>query len=225
MASIKLKFRTSSVQEKEGRLYYQVIHNRVARQIHTEYRIYSSEWDADHSNIILPTSVTPQRQAYLLSLKDTLDADRKKLLLVIARLDKEGQSYTADTVVDNFHEGKELHGIIGYTLELNEKLRRIGKKRMVARYKTTLNSLQRYLKGGDVPLEEVDGTTIQGYEQWLKDSGLCRNTTSFYIRNLRTIYNHAVDDGLVISSSPFKHVYPASTRPSSGHSPWKSSSN
>ena len=29
MASIKLKFRTSSVQEKEGRLYYQVIHNRV----------------------------------------------------------------------------------------------------------------------------------------------------------------------------------------------------
>lgn len=122
------------------------------------------------------------------------------------RLDKEGQSYTADTVVDNFHEGKELHGIIGYTLELNEKLRRIGKKRMVARYKTTLNSLQRYLKGGDVPLEEVDGTTIQGYEQWLR-SGLCRNTTSFYIRNLRTIYNHTVDDGLVISSSPFKHVY------------------
>ena len=58
-----------------------------------------------------------------------------------------------------------------------------------------------------MPLEEVDGTTIQGYEQWLKDSGLCRNTTSFYIRNLRTIYNHAVDDGLVISSSPFKHVY------------------
>lgn len=40
--------------------------------------------------------------------------------MVIARLDKEGQSYTADTVVDNFHEGKELHGIIGYTLELNE---------------------------------------------------------------------------------------------------------
>ena len=162
MASIKLKFRTSSVQEKEGRLYYQVIHNRVVRQ--------------------------------------TLETDRKKLLLVIARLDKEGHPYSADTVVEHFHERKELQGIIGYTLELNEKLRRIGKKRMVARYTTTLNSLQRYLKGDDVPLEEIDGTMIQGYEQWLKDSGLCRNTTSFYIRNLRTIYNHAIDDGLVISS-------------------------
>ena len=200
MASIKLKLRTSSVQEKEGRLYYQVIHNRVVRQIHTEYRIFSSEWDAVHSSVILPSSATPQRQTYLLSLKDTLDADRKKLQLVIARLDKEGHPYSADTVVEHFHEGKELQGIIGYTLELNEKLRRIGKKRMVARYTTTLNSLQRYLKGDDVPLEEIDGTMIQGYEQWLKDSGLCRNTTSFYIRNLRTIYNHAIDDGLVISS-------------------------
>ena len=207
MASIKLKLRISSVQEKEGHLYYQVIHNRVARQIHTEYRIYSSEWDADRSSVILPSAATPQRKDYLLSLKDTLNAEKKKLLLVIARLDKNGLSYTADTVVDHFHYGKEWHGIIGYTLELNEKLRRIGKKRMVARYKTTINSLQRFLKEGDVPLEEIDATMIQGYEQWLKDSGLCRNTTSFYLRTLRTIYNHAVDDGLVISSSPFKHVY------------------
>jgi len=207
MASIKLKFRTSSVQEKEGRLYYQVIHNRVVRQIQTAYRIYSSEWDADHSSVILPSSATPQRNDYLQELKETLETDKKKLLLVIARLEKEGQPYTADIVVEHFHEGKELQGIIGYTLELNKKLRRIGKKRMVARYTTTINSLQRYLKGGDVPLEELDGTVIQGYEQWLKDSGLCRNTTSFYIRNLRTIYNHAIDDGLVVSSSPFKHVY------------------
>ena len=207
MASIKLKFRTSSVQEKEGRLYYQVIHNRVVRQIHTMYRIYSSEWDADHSCIILPNSTTSKRNDYLYSIKETLETDRKKLLLVIARLDKEGQPYTADTVVECFHARTECQGIIGYTLELNEKLRRIGKKRMAARYTTTINSLQRCLKGGDVPLEEIDGTMIQGYEQWLKDSGLCRNTTSFYLRNLRTIYNHAVDDGVVISTSPFKHVY------------------
>ena len=152
MASIKLKFRTSSVQEKEGRLYYQVIHNRVVRQIHTAYRIYSSEWDADHSCINLPNSTTSKRNDYLHSLKETLETDRKKLLLVIARLDKEGQPYTADTVVECFHARTECQGIIGYTLELNEKLRRIGKKRMAARYTSTINSLQRCLKGGDVPL-------------------------------------------------------------------------
>ena len=193
MAKTKIKFRASSVGMKEGTLYYQVIHNRVARQIHTEYRLYPSEWDAARS--------------YLLSLQDTLEADRKKLLLVIARLDKEAQPYTSDKVVEYFREGKVLHGIIGYTLELNDKLRKIGKRRMADRFTTTINSLRNYLKGNDVPLEDVDGTMVLGYEQWLKERGLCRNTTSFYLRNLRTIYNHAVEEKLEVSSSPFKHVY------------------
>ena len=35
MATIKVKFRASSVEMKEGSLYYQVIHNRLARQVHT----------------------------------------------------------------------------------------------------------------------------------------------------------------------------------------------
>ena len=43
MAKAKIKFRASSVGMKEGTLYYQVIHNRVARQIHTTYRLYPSE--------------------------------------------------------------------------------------------------------------------------------------------------------------------------------------
>lgn len=33
MATVKLKFRASSVETKEGVLYYQIIHNRLARQI------------------------------------------------------------------------------------------------------------------------------------------------------------------------------------------------
>ena len=56
-----------------------------------------------------------------------MEADRKKLLLVIARLDKEAQPYTSDKVVEYFREGKVLHGIIGYTVELNDKLRKVGR--------------------------------------------------------------------------------------------------
>lgn len=192
---------------KEGTLYYQVIHNRVARQIHTGYRIFPSEWDAARSSVVLPSFATPQRCSYLRFLQEALEADRKKLQLAIARLDKEAQPYSSDKVAEYFREGKVLHGIVGYALELNEKLRKIGKMRMAARFATTINSLRNYLKGDDVPLEDVDGTMVQGYEQWLKERGLCRNTTSFYLRNLRSIYNRAVEDRLVVSSAPFKHVY------------------
>ena len=45
MASVKVKFRPSTVNGREGTLYYQVIHNRVVRQINTEYKLFVSEWD------------------------------------------------------------------------------------------------------------------------------------------------------------------------------------
>lgn len=36
MASLKIKYRHSSIEGKAGTLFYQVIHNRVARQINSE---------------------------------------------------------------------------------------------------------------------------------------------------------------------------------------------
>lgn len=43
MASIKLKFRPSSVKGKKGVLSYQIIHYRLTRLIKTSYRIMPSE--------------------------------------------------------------------------------------------------------------------------------------------------------------------------------------
>lgn len=45
------------------------------------------------------------------------------------------------------------------------------------------------------------------YESHLRIFGLCRNTTSFYLRVFRSVYNRAVDDGLTEQSNPFKRVY------------------
>ena len=45
------------------------------------------------------------------------------------------------------------------------------------------------------------------YESWLKGTGVCPNTSSYYMRNLRAIYNRAVSEGLVVQRNPFKHVY------------------
>ena len=52
MTSIKTKFRPSSVEGKEGSIYFQIIHNRVVRQSNTDYRIFVSEWDEEAETII-----------------------------------------------------------------------------------------------------------------------------------------------------------------------------
>ena len=40
MASIKVKYRPSATNGKEGSIYYQVIHKRTVRQIGTDFRVF-----------------------------------------------------------------------------------------------------------------------------------------------------------------------------------------
>ena len=57
MATVKIKFRVSSIETKAGTLYYQVIHNRLVKQVHFGYKLYPSEWDADCSRVILSSGI------------------------------------------------------------------------------------------------------------------------------------------------------------------------
>ena len=68
MASLKIKYRHSSIEGKAGTLFYQVIHNRVARQINSGYKIYPDEWDIFNSQIIIPAKTGENRHRYLVSL-------------------------------------------------------------------------------------------------------------------------------------------------------------
>ena len=45
------------------------------------------------------------------------------------------------------------------------------------------------------------------YEAYLRNRGLTRNSTSFYMRILRAVYNRAVEKNLTVNKNPFKHVY------------------
>lgn len=46
MASVKVKFRPSTIEGKTGALYFQVIHRRIVRSQKTKYKIYPDEWNA-----------------------------------------------------------------------------------------------------------------------------------------------------------------------------------
>ena len=61
MASIKLKFRPSSVKGKKGVLSYQIIHYRSTRLIKTSYRIMPSEWDNSPAVCLFQHSLNVKR--------------------------------------------------------------------------------------------------------------------------------------------------------------------
>ena len=80
MASVKVKFRPSSVNGKEGTIYYQIIQNRVIRQLKTDYRIFNCEWNNKEERISIENN---KRSDLLLSLKERIDWDLKHLNSVI----------------------------------------------------------------------------------------------------------------------------------------------
>ena len=53
MATIKLKFRPSSVKGKDGTLLFQIIHKRQVKQIYTGLHINDAEWNTGESDIII----------------------------------------------------------------------------------------------------------------------------------------------------------------------------
>lgn len=205
MATVKTKFRASSSNTKEGTLFYQVIHKRVPRQIHTGYKLYPQEWDAENKEIVFPPGIGDNRRNYLASLKDALRKDIKRLKSIISRLERADGSYTAEDVVESYLSPTDTHSFISFAHTLVRQLKQIGKQ--YTAYETAINSFTRFRKEQDVPLDEVDSDLMMAYEAYLKSKGICPNSSSFYMRNLRAIYNRAVDKELTEQRNPFKHVY------------------
>jgi len=207
MATLKVKFRASTVRMKEGSLYYQVIHDRIVRQIRVGYRLHSSEWNAGKSEIIIRSGVEESRRCYLVSIRNSIADDMARLKSIVARLERKKEQYSADKVVDLFFSPDASGCFISFARRLATELGHIGKRRTAEAYTTTLNSFARFRGGRDVLLDELDSDMMAEYEYYLNANGLCKNSTSYYMRNLRAIYNRAVEKELTMQRYPFRHVY------------------
>ena len=208
MATVKIKFRASSVGMKEGTLFFQVIHKRVARQVSTGLKLYPHEWDAAHGGVVLPPDADDVRRAYLVALEERAVRGVDGLRNIVMRLERCGRDYTADRVVEMFLQPSASDRFLSFGRRLVRELRSVGRERTAETYTTALNSFERFRRGDDdVYLDEVDSSLITAYETWLKASGICPNSTSYYMRNLRAVYNRAVDKELTAQRHPFKHVY------------------
>ncbi len=86
-------------------------------------------------------------------------------------------------------------------------LKNLEKSRLAEIYASTLRSFQRFRKNKDIPLNKIDSDLILAYEVYLKAQNITPNSSSFYMRNLRAIYNRAVENGITLQRFPFKHVY------------------
>lgn len=204
MASVKVKFRPSTIDGKEGTIYYQVIQNRVTRQVKTGYRIFKNEWHPEAHSLAIPAGT---RHNHLLALHKRVDGDLKRWDLVIRQLELRENSYTADDIVAAFRNQDEKRSLFQFMQQIIAQLKQMGKTRTSETYLATLRSFMDFRYGQDLWLDEMDSELMQMYEAYLHNKGVVRNSSSFYLRILRAVYNRAVEKNLTDQRNPFRHVY------------------
>lgn len=205
MASIKVKFRPSTVAEHEGTIYYQIIHERKVRQLLTEYKVFSSEWDENRS--MVTTTQKSERKSFILSIRERIRWDIERLTKIDRKLEVNGLTYTADDVIDEFNRYAHEYSLFNFMEGIIAKLKQNGKVRTSETYKSTLNSFKKFRKDEDIMLDCLTSEIMEGYEAWHKSRGVAPNTISFYTRILRAVYNRAVEDDIIENRNPFRHVY------------------
>lgn len=204
MASVKVKFRPSTATGKEGTIYYQIIQNRVIRQLKTDYRVFTHEWDAKNDGVITDAQ---SRYDFLQSVQERISWDIKRLQTIISQLESSHVRYTADDVISTFHKSADEQSLFNFMQATIARLKQMGKIRTAENYSCALKSFMQFRQGKDVPLSEMDSDLMQLYEAHLQGKGTVRNTSSFYLRIFRAVYNRALEKGLTEQRNPFRHVY------------------
>lgn len=207
MASIKLKFSPSSKPDGMGRLFFQLIHRRTVRQINTDYHIHTHEWDVNGERIIA-VGTDKKRDSELRMINEKVRWLTGKLCALTTKIVIEQPAITADELVQELEAyDREVKTVFEAFRDHIKMLEDQGRCTTAAHFRTALNSFSGFRQSEDLCFDSVDDRLCQDYEQYLRRSGLCRNTSSMYLRQLRVIFNMAVEEGLTGERKPFIHVY------------------
>ena len=191
------------VDGKEGGIYFQIIHSRVVRQLNTDYKVLAEEWDAESESVVINVN----RFNFLLGIQERLSWDVARLEKVVRTLEIERRRFTADDVISMFHKQTKESSFFNFMHGVIAQLKQLGKIRTSETYIATFKSFMVFRENQDVPLDGISSDLMLLYEAHLKARDVSMNTISFYMRNLRAVYNRAVEKGLTPQNKPFRHVY------------------
>lgn len=171
-------------------MYYQIIHNRLIRQINSEIKLTEHEW------------ANPGRAA-----QADIRADMSRINRVVTKLKDSEEPFSADDIVRGYRDYMERYSVFAYLNHLSATLKSTGRIRTSETYRSALNSFRKFREGSDVMLDRLDSPLMERYEGWLRGRGVVANTVSFYMRILRAAYNRAVEEEAITDQKPFRRVY------------------
>lgn len=102
MATVKVKFRPSTVADRPGTIVYFITHHRIIRQITTEYKVFPDEWDEKMSKLV----ITPEngRAEFVRAIAQRIHRDMDRLNGIIENFDRRRHGYSSEDVIMEFRD-------------------------------------------------------------------------------------------------------------------------
>lgn len=226
--TISVKFRPSTVAGKAGTVFYQVIHKRRMARINTDIHIPPQVWNdlnGQAEGVINQLATIVRRK---------IAADLSLAYGIIETYRLSGKEHSVKDLVETIKRRASQHGersghsspthhpphpqrpsaetsFLSFMQKRIDELNAERRHGTAANYKHTLDSFSSFIEdcgvGRDVTFPMITDTLAEQYEAWLKGRSLKRNTTSFYMRILRAVYNLGVKRGITHQPHPFRTVY------------------
>ena len=197
ITSVKLMLNKSRILNNGSYpLVFQVIHNRRKKLLYTGYRMKEEVFDESEGKIMNGVGST-FTATEVVKMNRELRKMRNQIDIRIRQLERTREEFTVEDILTQnaFGTGKSQFYLLRYInaqIERKQELKKVG---MAAAYKSTRSSLAKFISRPDVRMSEVDSAFVRRYEDFLYSNGASGNTVSYYLRNLRSLYNQAVTDG------------------------------
>ena len=193
---------------RDGHLDLRIEHRGVERFVSTRYEIRPNEWNAETGELLATGHTARSRR--LSDYQRTMERDLRRLRTMVNGMERSSMKVSADDIASAYRQmmvGYQMLGI--YTQILAEEMIRTGKMRTARGYITTIRRFIELNRGYDIRLDELTSEVIARFEVSLQREGLTPPTISFYMRNLRAIYNKAVSENIILArlDSPFEDAY------------------
>lgn len=205
MATVKLKFRPSMVADRPGTIIYLITHRRTVRQITTEYRVFSDEWDEKQSRLVTINKYERGETVRIISRR--IHRDMERLNTIIENFDSKCQEYSSEDIISEFWNTSNANMLFKFMNDVIERLRQLQHIGTAKNYHSALCSFKRFRENEDITLGDIDQFMMEDYQAYLKSAGLSSNSISFYMRILRAVYNRAVKHELTKDCKPFQMVF------------------
>ena len=205
MATIKLKFRASSVPGAEGTLYYQVIHKRNVKCISTGYHVFQNEWDEKAATLLVPPC--GERRAELLLVRSAIAWELRQRKEVVCKQENSGNDFSMSELCEAFSRLTPCKTVFAFLQEQVSRQERMLRQGTARTYTNAYRRFKEFRKDADLTFDELTPGMMEEYEAWLINRGLKQNTIRFYLRTLNTLYHKAVIEGVTPDNKIFDRVH------------------